>query len=322
MLFGQDPFQNLADVQSNSQCLSKGRGVVPGPQTCITGGPALRPGRGLSSGDLVQCSQIHHLRLNWVTPRCSCCCRLSRLPPCQHGCSQALCHVSVAQYDAPGAAPEASLPRLSARKDGRTVAEEAARLGDKKAALLATLHSAPAGLRLVPMVSPTAGKGTTLLTGGRALCWETPPVRFCQNQQICTLWFTCGREVFLCWGNFESFCHECEWKLFNYTAGFLSRKKFIFSPSYENLISKFPYLHMCSSQMHNASSFKLSVEIVKASWKEDQPFVGEGKLRHREETTCLHCNVRSVSRQSGTTPPPHHQLLSPRSCCLCPRPVF
>lgn len=206
MLFGQDPFQNLADVQSNSQCLSKGCGMVPGPQTCITGGPALRPGRGLSSGDLVQCSQIHHLRLNWVTPRCSCCCRLSHLPPCQHGCSQALCHVSVAQYDAPGAAPEASLPRLSARKDGRAVAEEAARLGDKKAALLATLHSAPAGLRPVPVVPPTAGKGTTLLTGGRALCWETPPVRFCQNQQILhPLIYLWQREGFLCWGNFESF---------------------------------------------------------------------------------------------------------------------
>lgn len=96
-------------------------------------------------------------------------------------------HISVAQHDAPGAAREASPPRLSAGQGELAAAEEAARLGDKTASLLPTLRSAPAGLRLVPAVPLTAGKGTTSLTGGRALCRETPPVPFCQNQQICTL---------------------------------------------------------------------------------------------------------------------------------------
>ena len=180
MLFGQDPFQNLADVQSNSQCLSKGMVQLLDPNL-----PLRRPGTkpwqraqlwGFGSMQSNQSSraQLSNSRMLLLLPPSH---------PCQCGCSQAVCHISVAQCDAPGAAPEASLPRLSAGKDGLTATGEAARLGDKKASSLASLCSAPAGLRPVP----TAGQGMTLRTGGRALCRENPPVRICQNQQICTL---------------------------------------------------------------------------------------------------------------------------------------
>lgn len=62
------------------------------------------------------------------------------------------------QIGAPEAAPEALLPFLSAGKDELSVAEKAAGLGDKKAARLVTLHSAPVGLRLVPTVPLTGIK--------------------------------------------------------------------------------------------------------------------------------------------------------------------
>lgn len=89
MLFGQVPFQNLADVQSNSQCLSKGHGSwTPNP-------PRRRPGTkpwqraplwGFGSVQSNRSSQAepNNSKMPLLLP-------LSHLPPSQHGCSQASC---------------------------------------------------------------------------------------------------------------------------------------------------------------------------------------------------------------------------------------
>lgn len=121
MIFGQDPFQNLADNQSNSQCLSKG------PRSWTPSSPCRRPGTKpwqraqLWGFDSVQTNRWSQAKGS--NSKTFLLLLLSHLPPCQHGCSQALCHISAAQGAAPGAAPRALLPRPSAEKDGLSVAE-------------------------------------------------------------------------------------------------------------------------------------------------------------------------------------------------------